>query len=50
MDNKMLFLNQSKYVQKKLEEFNLNHTKSITTPLEPKSNLENVNEITQEEK
>jgi hypothetical protein len=44
----MLFLSQSKYIQKKLEEFNLSYAKSMTTPLEPKSNLENVNEITQD--
>ena len=36
---------QSKYNQKKLEEFNLSHAKFMTTPLKPKSNLKNVNEI-----
>ena len=46
----MLFLNQSKYIQKKYEKFNLSHAKTMTTPLELKSNLENVNEIIQEEK
>ena len=49
MDNKMLFLNQSKYIQEKLEKFNLNHAKCMATPLEPKSNLEKLNEIIQEE-
>jgi hypothetical protein len=48
-DNKILSFSQSKYTQKKLEEFNLNYAKSITTPLEPKNNMENVNEITQKE-
>jgi hypothetical protein len=48
-DNKILFLNRLKYIKKKCEEFNLSHAKSMTTPLEPKSNLENVNKITQEE-
>ena len=40
---------QSKHNQKKLEEFNLSHAKSMTTPLKPKSNLKNVNEIIIEE-
>jgi hypothetical protein len=49
IDNKMLFLSQLKYIQEKLEKFNLSHAKCMATPLEPKSNLENLNEIIQEE-
>ena len=48
-DKKILSLSQVKYIEKKLQQFNLNHAKPMHTSLEANCNLYCVKEISQEE-
>ena len=44
-DKKILTLSQAKYIEKKLQQFNLSHAKSMHTPLEANCNLHCMKEI-----
>lgn len=48
-DKKVLTLSQAKYIEKKLQQFNMSYAKPMSTPLEVNCKLECVKDISQEE-